>query len=124
MNIGIANEKMYTSTSNSASATVGISNKKYGFSGTLTHIDHTEEATYNEIINHNNPMVMPWTIYKCSNSTLELTMGSSHEIFSNDDFAGSSVTEINNENVIFIGIDISGFVGVGGHVKIGFNIER
>jgi len=62
---------------------------------------------------HDNPFSMPWQVSNCPYTSANFQIGS--KLY---EFGGLESSTDGN----FIGISLSGYLGVGGHVKIGFNL--
>ena len=108
-NWGYSNGKNYTSTTTALSATIGSSNNNnfnVGISYEINHYDHGD-------IEHDNVMVMPWTIRDCKYTSKDISVTAIYKEKTSASF---------EEDTTFIGLDIDAFLGVGVHLKLGFSI--
>ena len=69
------------------------------------------------VVAHDNPMVMMLEILECPNTDVQLNVFGK-DVYSND---VSKNTELSKDSA-FIGIELSGYVGFGGSIKIGINL--
>ena len=104
MGYSYSNGKSSSYTSSSAGISAGTENYKIGLSFDLRNFDKGDT----------NPMVMPWEVWNDDNTVRDVTIG-----LQNNRYVGA---EASNSGGRFIGISIGGFLGIGGKIKIGFNI--
>ncbi len=101
----------YEFTSNSIGATTEVFGNKdleFGLGAELRNYDK-----------YTNPMIMPWEVWDSENTSKEVTFG-----FSKKNYTGEGSRDFSSKNdTIFIGIDLSGYLAIGGGVKIGFELD-
>ena len=93
-----------TYTASSAGVDAGTKKYKIGLSFDLRHYDE----------GNTNPMTMPWEVWNDDSTIRDVTIG-----WKNSQYIGA---EVNSSGGYFIGISLGAFLGVGGKIKIGFNI--
>ena len=110
--IKIENGKVRRGASNSAVIGYPISDKyTLGGSGEMFHEYH--EAGISEYVKHTFLFSNPFDVYDCEHTEY------SYSIYGQHDSSNSSA-EVSKESV-FIGLSFDLHVGVGGHIKVGFN---
>lgn len=96
------NSNQYTSTT--AGASLKLDKNKVGLAIDVRNYDDGK----------GNPMTMPWQIWNDEGTVREVTV-----TYKNNKYIGS---ESYASGGMFIGIDLGTFFGIGGRIKIGFNI--
>lgn len=109
------NQKSSTGSSTSFGASIGTSNYGAGATRSYYHEYHDVKGNITGTINHQNPLQFVDHIKDCSytQTTTSVFIGRKNDTQKIE--SDSSTT--------FIGIDLSIHLGVGGHLKIGFNID-
>ena len=104
---GYNNGESYQYTTNSIGIDAGYKENKIGLSFELKNIDN----------GNGNPMSMPWEVWNDESTIKDITFGVKRDIHSN----GNIMYE-RSKDTKFIGISFELFFGLGGKIKIGFNI--
>ena len=111
---GDKNNKKYSYSTNSLGVSAGINDKlSIGLAGEIQHIDH---KLMKDGVDHSSMVVPHWEISDCENTKKSILVGTKHK-----EWYGTS-QEIFDDN-IFIGIDIDFHIVVGGHFKLGFDLD-
>ena len=108
---GIEEGKSYDYTATSGGIVFGSDILgKVGFGADIKHKDNGDS----------NPFAMPWEdeIWNDPDTEKDIVLG--YEI--GDESFKATGEKTPDDDKMFIGIDISGFIGIGGGIKIGFNI--
>jgi hypothetical protein len=109
--IGISDAQKYDYTTTSAAIKAEIINKVKA--GVGIEINHLNDNTY-DLWRHDNPMVMPWEIWDCPNTSKDILLGL--------DYADLGNVE-KSEDTFFLGLSLDFHFIIGGHIKLGFNIK-
>lgn len=113
--IGYQKGEKYKATSVSAGISTSINNiGELEMSTEYNHILHNSDDLNDSII-HNNPFSLPWEVYDCEYTNWE---GIQFHYKRNNYFDSQA-----SKDGIFIGVAFDYHIGIGGHIKIGFNIN-
>ena len=97
----------------SVGASIHIKNKEIGPSAEYFHTGHYVSGNLDESIKHSQPFPLIHDIGDCEYTDKSVSA----------DFSVKNKTVSKESESIFIGIDISRHLGVGGHIRLGFDVS-